>query len=264
MPELPEVEVLRLALLPHLEQQVLHEVTCRRDLRYPVPLEYPLGSRLQGLHRRGKYLFWDFGSARYLLHLGMSGRVRTVHPESLWRKHEHIQWDFQDVSLRFEDPRRFGFWIRECEDHQWLWQGLDALGGTFETWLPRLAQKKRAIHAMLLDQKVLLGIGNIYMQEALFEAKIHPLSQDLSAEALRGLYDAVQKVLQAALQSGGSTFRDHRLLSGEEGRFQHAWQVYQRQGQACVRCGQLLQRLEQKRSLVFCPGCQVLLKSASM
>ncbi len=254
MPELPEVETVIRGLRPHLEGQRLTQVVQRRaDLRFPLPENF--AARLQGrrvthLARRAKYILIHLDDAQVLLcHLGMSGRM-TVFGAGAAREaldpHDHVILTTErGAEIRFNDARRFG--VMDLVDaghlgrHRLLTQlGPEPLGNEFSgpVLAHRLAGKRASIKAALLDQRVVAGLGNIYVSESLFFAGISPRRAARSVQGGRAerLAAAIREVLARAIQAGGSSLRDYAQVSGELGYFQHEWAVYGREGQACPGC----------------------------
>ena len=269
MPELPEVETTRRGLHAQLRGRRLMRLRVRnRQLRWPVPTNLPRrlrGLRLDGVDRRAKYLLLNFERTRVLAHLGMSGSMRICSPDQAVRKHDHLLFDFDDGrQLRFHDPRRFGC-VLLCpatEPHPLLRQlGIEPLGNEFcGTYLhERARQTRRSIKDMLMDQRVVVGIGNIYAAEALFCSGIRPdrPAIGISRQRLERLAECIRSVLTEALDQGGTTLRDFVNGSGEPGYFSLHLNVYGRGGEPCPRCGRKLRatRLGQ-RSTVFCTRCQ--------
>lgn len=278
MPELPEVETVRRGLLNALEGHRLVRVIQRRpNLRFPLPENF--AARLEGrtverLERRAKYLLAHTDGDEVLLcHLGMSGRMTLVaDPDLPFAPHDHVilQTD-AGLQLRFNDARRFGIMdlvpAGALESHRLLaGLGPEPLGNSFNG--PALAAalkgRRTPIKAALLDQKVVAGLGNIYVSEALYEAGISPRRQAYSVQGLRAerLASAVRAVLERAILAGGSSLRDYVQASGELGYFQHQWGVYGRDGQACRQCAEsgqdtLIRRIVQAgRSTFYCPRHQ--------
>lgn len=272
MPELPEVEVSRLGLAPHLEGRTLTAFTVRRgDLRQPVPPE--LAGKLQGqvlaaLGRRGKYLLFHFPGADgwLILHLGMSGSLRLVPPGTPPGPHDHLDLEFPHTLMRFRDPRRFGLAVwQEGADplaHPLLARlGLEPLSDAFTpAWLTARARgRQQPIKQLLMDAHTLVGVGNIYAAESLFRAGISPLrpAGRISPARLGRLVTAVRATLQDAIASGGSSVRDYVHSDGGAGSFQLRCAVYHRAGQSCPRCGGTIRQVRQAgRSSFYCPGCQ--------
>lgn len=275
MPELPEVETVRRGLEPILLGATLTQVLVRRpNLRRPFPerlAERLTGRGVTALRRRAKYLLFDLtGGDGLLIHLGMSGRmvISPARPNDL-DKHDHFVMETdRGPVVRFNDARRFGSvdWIAPGAEatHPLLRDiGPEPLSAGFaaETLAAALAGRAAPIKAVLLDQRQIAGIGNIYACEALHMAGIHPArpARDLTRAETSRLVDAVKAVLTAAIEAGGSTLRDHQQPNGELGYFQHRFQVYGRAGDACPRCGAgaTIDRLVQSgRSSFFCATCQ--------
>src|ERR1700726_239565 len=264
MPELPEVETVRRGLQPVMEGSKIVKAEARRaDLRFPFQKDFVArltGQTVTGLGRRAKYLMADLASGDGLLvHLGMSGSFRVVN-----------------------DPRRFGYMkiiARGAIDDEPLLKGLgpEPLGNEFDArMLARsCANKKTSLKAALLDQRVVAGLGNIYVCEALYRAHLSPrrLAATLATKTgqrkgvaggeptdhARRLVTAIHAVLNQAIKAGGSSLRDHRQTSGELGYFQHSFQVYDREGEKCqtAGCGGIVRRFTQNgRSTFWCPKCQ--------
>lgn len=270
MPELPEVETVCRGMARVLEGRVLARVEVRRrDLRWPVPDDFEArlaGARVTSIFRRAKYglIATDRGDVA-LMHLGMSGRMR-VDPESP-ELHDHVLLATDDGhTLVFNDPRRFGsFHLARCDDwpqHRLLAHlGPEPLGNAFNgpALHTAIAGRTSSIKAALLDQAVVSGVGNIYACEALYGAGINPRRKAASLSATRAdrLVQAVREVLDHAIAAGGSSLRDYVQVDGELGYFQHAWQVYGREGAPCRACGQPVRRIVQSgRSTFYCPRCQ--------
>jgi len=292
MPELPEVETVRRGLAPAMEGARFVAVEARRaDLRWPLPERMP--DRLQGqqvvaLSRRAKYLLAELGSGEVLLmHLGMSGSFRVDreggettpgefhHPRSETRAHDHVVFRMSSgATITFNDPRRFGFMMLLPRE-QLLAQpvmaslGPEPLGNAFDAaMLARAcAGRRTSLKAALLDQKIVAGLGNIYVCEALHRARISP-RRAASSLALRSgaplpravaLVEAIKAVLNDAIRAGGSSLRDHRRTDGELGYFQHSFRVYDREGAPCPTpgCHGTIRRIVQAgRSTFHCPVCQ--------
>jgi formamidopyrimidine-DNA glycosylase len=288
MPELPEVETVRWGLAPALEgARVLRVEQRRPDLRFPFPPDFArrlTGRRVLGLRRRAKYLLADLDSGETLvMHLGMSGSFRVDgdlpglfhHPRDKSAAHDHVVFHLENgASVTYNDPRRFGFMLLvptgEVDRHK-LFDGLgiEPLGAALDAaFLARAFRGRTApAKALLLDQRLIAGLGNIYVCEALHRAGISPLAQGgrlVSAAgrptaALARLPDAIREVLAAALAAGGSSLRDHRQADGSLGYFQHSFRVYDREGAACPTpgCGGTIRRVVQSgRSTFYCPDCQ--------
>lgn len=289
MPELPEVETVRLGLQPVLEGFCLTEVVTRRgDLRLPFPKDFAgrLKSRkVKVLRRRAKYILADLDSGESLvIHLGMSGRM-SVYTQGKQRrighyvydkapegagsgKHDHVVFE-TDAPARivFNDHRRFGLMTlvnteRLEEDKLFKDIGVEPLSSGFNTaYLAKaLDGKKTPIKSALLDQRTIAGLGNIYVCEALFRAGISPkrLAGSIKKDRLPPLVSAIKKVLKDAIAAGGSTLRDHAQATGDPGNFQHHFLVYGREGKPCkLGCKGSVKRIVQAgRSTFYCPKCQ--------
>ena len=282
MPELPEVETVRRGRAPVMEGAVIARATVNRpDLRWPLPsrmAERLSGRRVLALRRRSKYILADLDSAETLLiHLGMSGRMLVSgritgsfhHDHPAPEKHDHVVLDMADGSrVTFNDARRFGAMdllaTATAADH-WLLRDLgpEPLGNGFdEIWLQtRLRGRRTPIKSALLDQRIVAGLGNIYVSEILHRTGIAPtrLAGDISDRQVARLVPTTREVLLEAIEAGGSSLRDHRQTSSELGYFQHAFRVYDREGQPCPTegCTGTIHRITQSgRSSYFCPDCQ--------
>ena len=273
MPELPEVETTRrgidaVATGHTLKKMVVHE----SRMRWPIPKDLPNLVEKQvvrACRRRGKYLLIEFDSGTQLIHLGMSGSLRSVLNGELLRKHDHVEWQFDHVTLRLHDPRRFGSVLWHpiergpVEEHPLLSKlGIEPFAPEFDAhWLKKgLAGRKVSIKQALLAGDVVVGAGNIYASESLFRARIHPKTQAsrVSLARCERLVDALQQTLSDALQSGGSTLRDYVNATGEAGAYftLHA-AVYEREGEPCKVCTTPIKRIVQgQRATYFCPTCQ--------
>jgi formamidopyrimidine-DNA glycosylase len=300
MPELPEVETVRRGLQPVMEGSKIVKADARRkDLRFPFQRDFVVrleGQIVTGLGRRAKYLLADLASGDVLLmHLGMSGSFRVIkdeeekapgkfhRPRGYHRAHDHVVFHMSSgAAVVFNDPRRFGYMkviARKALDDEPLLRGLgpEPLGNEFDAaMLARsCANKKTSLKAALLDQRVVAGLGNIYVCEALYRAHLSPrrLAATLATKAgqrkgaaggeptdhARRLVSAIHAVLNQAIRAGGSSLRDHRQTSGELGYFQHSFQVYDREGQRCqtAGCSGIVRRFTQNgRSTFWCPKCQ--------
>ncbi|MDR1889416.1 MAG: bifunctional DNA-formamidopyrimidine glycosylase/DNA-(apurinic or apyrimidinic site) lyase [Zoogloeaceae bacterium] len=272
MPELPEVEVSRLGLLPHLvNEPVLDCVVRRADLRLPMPQDLAarlVGHRLSAIVRRGKYLLfhWPGANGWLMLHLGMSGSLRLVPPGTPAGKHDHVDLCFPATVLRLKDPRRFGLalWIEgeHPEQHPLLQSlGVEPLSATFtaDELAALLARRKTPIKPLLMNARLIVGVGNIYAAESLFRAHISPLrlAADLRIEEIRKLAAAIQETLQEAIAAGGSSVRDYVHSDGGAGSFQLRCAVYDRAGLPCLQCGAPIRQVRQAgRSSFYCPHCQ--------
>ena len=292
MPELPEVETVRRGLQPVMEgAKIIKAEARRKDLRFPFQKDFVArltGQTVTGLGRRAKYLLADLASGDVLLmHLGMSGsfRVQTAseaqtprqfhHPRGKNGAHDHVVFHMSSGSdIVFNDPRRFGYMkiiARHALEAEPLLKGLgpEPLGNEFDAdMLARsLVGKATSLKAALLDQRVVAGLGNIYVCEALYRAHLSPRRHASTLASRKGepndharrLVDAIHAVLNEAIKAGGSSLRDHRQTSGELGYFQHSFQVYDREGEPCGTpgCGGIIRRFTQNgRSTFWCPKCQ--------
>jgi formamidopyrimidine-DNA glycosylase len=293
MPELPEVETVRLGLAPVLVGNSFASVEQRRkDLRFPLPKHFAErleGRTVDGLDRRAKYLLARLDDGEVLvMHLGMTGRFRIArangeaagpgavsHRERRVPKHEHIVFHLADgAAVRYSDTRRFGFMDlipgSELERHALFKSlGVEPLGeGLTAAWLAgRLKGKTASIKAALLDQRLIAGIGNIYACEALYRARVSPLRKagtlagktGKPTKATQSLIAGIKAVLEEAIAAGGSSLRDYARTDGRLGRFQHRFKVYGREGKPCRSkgCSGIVRRIVQNgRSTFYCPNCQ--------
>lgn len=269
MPELPEVEVTRRGITQRVEGARLDRAVLRTpSLRYPIPagLARKLAGRtLIEVKRRGKYLLLDFGGGHLLIHLGMSGSLRFVAPVTAPEKHDHADFVFGDNILRLTDPRRFGalLWLEgDPLTHPLIAKlGIEPLTREFTPeWLHKaLAGRALAIKPALMDSGLVVGVGNIYAAESLFDAGIDPrrVAGRVSLARLGRLVPAIRKTLQAAIRAGGSTLRDFCNTDGGMGDFQTRHKVYDRAGESCLTCGTPIKLIRQgQRSTYFCPRCQ--------
>ena len=269
MPELPEVETTRRGLHPLIVGQTIRSLAVREPrLRWPVEpsLDRRLRNRtVQDLSRRGKYLLMSTEAGTLLVHLGMSGSLRFLPRRTEPGRHDHFDLQFHSGALlRFNDPRRFGslHWSASPEAH-WLLKNLgpEPLGADFGgDYLWRISRGRRvAIKTLLMNGRIVAGLGNIYTNEALFRAGIHPLrpAGRVSRKRLQRLADAVEEVLREAIRAGGTTLQDFVGGDGKPGYFQLALDAYGRAGEACVRCGRPIRvRTIGQRATYYCPNCQ--------
>lgn len=274
MPELPEVETTVRGLARYLEGARITRVTlARADMRFPFPpdlAEALTGARVIGLGRRAKYglvhLRTRRGEARTMIfHLGMSGRWR-IDPEAPG-KHDHLLIQSEGHLFALHDPRRFGFVDLTATDELERWPAFAALGPeplgpdlTVEHLRQALRGRRQAIKLLLLDQRIVAGLGNIYVCEALFRAGIHPRKPGARVwrPALERLMPAIREVLEQAIGAGGSSLRDYARPDGELGYFASSFAVYGREGQPCPRCPDAIVRriVQGGRSTWFCGNCQ--------
>lgn len=286
MPELPEVETVRTGLIPALQGRRIERVTLNRpNLRFPFPDDMAArlaGRRVERIDRRAKYLLLRLsGDETLLVHLGMSGRFSIeaeqgaeqpgdfVHAAPANPRHDHVVFEIEGgVTVRYNDPRRFGFMLmfaNAAEDAQPNLAGLgpepnsNAFSGA--TLGEALAGKRTPIKSALLDQRVVAGLGNIYVCEALHRARISPLRQARTIPGARAerLAGAVRDVIDEAILAGGSTLKDFAGADGALGYFQHSFRAYGREGTACVTadCDGVIERVVQAgRSTFYCRHCQ--------
>lgn len=282
MPELPEVETVRRGLAPVMEGAVIARADVNRpDLRWPFPAQMAqrlTGQKVLGLRRRSKYILADLASKESLLiHLGMSGRMlisgdplgKFVHDHPAPEKHDHVVLHMDNgARITFNDPRRFGAMdlldTANADAHKLLAVlGPEPLGNDFHEDMLIAAFKGRntPVKSALLDQRIVAGLGNIYVCEALYRAGIHPARKAgrVSAARVASLVPIIRQVLAEAIEAGGSSLRDFRQADGELGYFQHSFDVYGREGEACRNpsCARPIRRIVQSgRSSFFCGTCQ--------
>lgn len=270
MPELPEVETTRRSLEPYLRGRVVRRLTVReRRLRWPVEpgLEARLaGARITTLARRAKYLLIGTDRGWLMVHLGMSGSLRVALPDTPPGEHDHFDLALDNGTvLRYHDPRRFGslhFTTDDPNRHALLAAAApEPLEADFDgAYLRTVSRGRRvAIKQLLLNGRLVTGVGNIYASEALHRAAIHPATaaRRLSVARCERLAGAVKETLARAIEAGGSSLRDYVNGAGEPGWAQMSYAVYEREGQPCPRCGATVRRMVQgQRSTFYCPGCQ--------
>ncbi len=270
MPELPEVETTRRGIEPYVTGERVTEVIVRRyDLRLPISenLCEVGGRRICGVKRRSKYLLLEIDDgSTVLIHLGMSGSLRIIHPAEAWKKHDHVGITLENgKQLRFHDPRRFGLVLRlttNPQEHDLLKKlGPEPLGNEFTVDGLKAACAKRsaAIKLVIMDAKVVVGVGNIYAAEALFRAGILPETpvNQISKSCLTKLRTAIREVLSAAIEEGGTTLRDFLNSDGQPGYFKQRLFVYDRKGEPCRVCGKTIcHKVLGQRSTYWCPSCQ--------
>lgn len=282
MPELPEVETVRRGLLPVMEGRRIAEARVNRDgLRWPFPprmAERLRGAQVQALRRRSKYILADLSTGETLLiHLGMSGRMLVSgimlggfhHDHPAPQKHDHVVLEMEGGGrVTFNDARRFGAMdlvgTAGAETHPLLAAlGPEPLGNAFDGpyLAAALAGRRTPVKAALLDQRLVAGLGNIYVCEVLFRARLHPATPagDLGEARAAALVPLIREVLAEAIEAGGSSLRDHRQANGELGYFQHSFRVYDREGQPCTApgCdGRVARIVQSGRSSFYCPACQ--------
>ncbi|MFT7218774.1 MAG: formamidopyrimidine-DNA glycosylase [Candidatus Azotimanducaceae bacterium] len=269
MPELPEVETTRRGIEPHILNRPIARVLVRQaSLRWPVSPELSqmlVGQTFTAIDRRAKYLLFETGSGRMMVHLGMSGSLRLAAIDHPLKKHDHIDIVFDDqMILRYHDPRRFGsvFWIPEDEDHKLLADlGPEPLNDEFDgDYLFKMSRgRKVAVKLLIMNSHVVVGVGNIYANEALFHAGIRPdrPSMGISRQRYERLALEIKRVLASAIESGGTTLRDFVREDGSPGYFKQSLTVYGKGQDPCTVCGKTLSESRLgNRATVFCRRCQ--------
>ncbi len=269
MPELPEVETTRRGIEPHVVGKAIESVIVRQpSLRWPVSPELSqvmTGNRVTGIARRAKYLLFSTNTGRMMVHLGMSGSLRIINGSSTPRKHDHIDIAFKDGTvLRYHDPRRFGsiFWIPEGSSHELIDSlGPEPLSDEFNgRYLYELSRRRKvAIKLFIMNSKVVVGVGNIYANEALHRAGIRPdrLAGRVSQQRYTRLSQEIKDVLTRAISSGGTTLRDFVREDGSPGYFKQSLLVYGRGNEPCLNCERSLKEVRLgNRTTVFCAKCQ--------
>jgi formamidopyrimidine-DNA glycosylase len=279
MPELPEVEVTRLGVAPHVEGRTVHGVVLRRlGLRWPFPPELPAaltGQVVERTGRRGKYLLLHFAHGTVIVHLGMSGHLRIMPPGVAPEKHDHFDLlvegpdgpDSRQV-LRLTDPRRFGAVLWHGEDEGELEQhillrglGVEPLGDAFSGKLlyEQTRQRGTSVKQVLMAGDIVVGVGNIYASESLFRARINPKTpaKRISPARYETLARCIREILAEAIVQGGSTLKDFLSVNGQSGYFQQTYFVYDRAGVPCRVCGTPIRQIKQgQRSTFYCVICQ--------
>jgi len=268
MPELPEVEVTRRGIAPHVVGRRIVGVKVRESrLRWRVPraVRALAGRAVRAVKRRAKYLLLDCGDGHLIVHLGMSGSLRLVAPGVKPGKHDHIDFSFGEQVLRLRDPRRFGavLWTDQPPEAHRLMRhlGIEPLSRRFDARrLHALTRKHRtSIKQFLMDGRRIVGVGNIYASESLFLAGIHPRTRArrLSLQRCERLVAAIKQTLRAAIRAGGSTLRDFVGGDGARGYYQTRYWVYGRGGKGCRRCAAPVRRIVQgQRATYYCARCQ--------
>ena len=274
MPELPEVETTRRGLLPHVAGRRIEHVLLRRaDLRWPIPREVEEllpEQRIDDIRRRAKYLLLDTAAGSALLHLGMSGSLRVLPSDTPVRAHDHVDIALDsDRVLRFNDPRRFGclLWQAPGQTHpllaglgpEPLSDGFDGAAFDGDYLFARSRGRTAPVKTFLMDQAVVVGVGNIYAAEALFQAAVSPLraAGKVSRERYAALADAVKAILAHAITRGGTTLRDFISPDGAPGYFEQELSAYGRGGAPCPRCGRAMKQATiGQRTTVWCTRCQ--------
>lgn len=270
MPELPEVETTKQGISPHIRNKRVREIIVRqRKLRWEVPndllIDLP-GNKITNIQRRGKYLLLYSSKGVLIIHLGMSGSLRIVDESFSVGKHDHVDIVLENGNaLRFTDPRRFGciLWGQEpIESHPLLVKlGPEPLSNEFDCdyLFAQSRHRSAAIKTLIMDSKIVVGVGNIYANEALFIAGINPKRQARKISKLKyeKLVPSIKEVLRQAISVGGTTLRDFTNISGEPGYFRQSLRVYGRGGQECSACKNILKEIRLgQRSTVYCSRCQ--------
>ena len=270
MPELPEVETTRRGIAPHVEGRQVSQVIVRQEkLRWPVSPEITTqlpGLSIKQVKRRAKYLLLETDQGTLIIHLGMSGSLRIIAASVKPEKHEHVDIIFDNGQcLRYKDPRRFGslLWSSTAIENHKLIQhlGPEPLSDLFhiDDLYPKTKQKKTPIKSLIMDGQIVVGVGNIYASEALFQSGIHPkrAAQNISKKRLIKLVSAIKNILNQAIQQGGTTLKDFVNSEGNPGYFQQTLNVYGQKGKPCPICQTPIKQITlAQRSTFYCPQCQ--------
>ncbi len=271
MPELPEVETTRRGIERHITHKTIDKVCCQRqDLRWPIPFgtiknNLP-GKKIIAISRRGKYLLLNCEVGWLIIHLGMSGSLRVVPMNSKRKLHDHFEL-FMDsgLVLRLNDPRRFGAVLWEPEDplaHRLIKLiAPEPLGNQFNRdWLfNKIKRRQASIKPLIMNNEIVAGVGNIYANESLFKAKIHPLlpGEKLTKERCQILVKAIKETLRSAIKCGGSSLKDYVNADGIPGYFQQNYNVYNREKLPCKKCeSNIIKKTYFQRATYFCKNCQ--------
>lgn len=272
MPELPEVETTRRGIIPHLIEQTVAQVIIRAPkLRWPIPKSIAKnlpGQTVRSIERRAKYLLVNFDSGTLIIHLGMSGRLQTLTAVTAAKKHDHVDIIFNNgTCLRYTDPRRFGciLWTDTPPLQHKLLQDLGpepfATEFTGKYLHQQALKKKVAVKNYIMDSKIVVGVGNIYANEAMFAALIDPRTpaNKLTVEQFALIAKHIKRILKLAIQQGGTTLKDFLDSSGKPGYFSQKLQVYGRTKLPCFRCQSSIESAQiGQRNTFFCPKCQIL------
>lgn len=271
MPEMPEVETTKRGVEPYVINQPFNQVIIRQQqLRWPIPKDLAKNitrKKLLGLSRRAKYLLFHFSTGTMLIHLGMSGHLHIVKQNTPAQKHDHVDFLLgNNYSLRYTDPRRFGaiLWTDiPADEHPLLCKlGPEPLSTNFNSrYLATACNKRRQpIKQAIMDNHVVVGVGNIYASESLFHAKINPnrAAAELTTAEYQALTKSIKHILKKAIKAGGTTLKDFLHADGKPGYFRHQLQVYGRAEADCYDCNSkiLSQRISQ-RNTFYCPTCQI-------
>lgn len=269
MPELPEVETVCRGIRPTLQHEIFQHIIIREPrLRWPIPqsiIKKLPGLTINGITRRAKYLLLTTDTGTLLIHLGMSGCLRLHAKLPPAKKHDHVDFIFQDTALRYTDPRRFGaiLWTEHDPSEHSLLKNLgpEPLSASFNaTYLFKKSRHKTvAIKIFIMNSQIVAGVGNIYATEALFYAKIHPKKKtgDISKTEAENLTHSIKFILQKAIKAGGTTLKDFSSSSGKSGYFSQQLLAYGCNGKPCLNCNTLLEKIIiAQRATVYCPKCQ--------
>lgn len=270
MPELPEVETTLRGISAYILNSPITKVIVRNPhLRWPVPeqlAEQVTRHKIIAIQRRAKYLLLSTHAGTIIIHLGMSGNLKIVDPRTAYEKHEHVEFCFANGhALRLTDPRRFGavLWTRDAIENYPLLKhlGPEPLSAEFNAdyLYAQSGNKKIAVKQFIMDSKIVVGIGNIYANEALFASAIHPAraAGKISKKRYQNLCADIKKILEQAIQQGGTTLKDFVGGDGKPGYFQQQLMVYGRKGEPCRKCQKPLKEIRQgQRSTVYCTHCQ--------
>jgi formamidopyrimidine-DNA glycosylase len=270
MPELPEVETTLRGIEPHITHQKITAVTIRtKKLRWPIPSNLSrllVSQEIESITRRAKYLLFHLQTGTLIIHLGMSGSLRITHASHVAEKHDHIDIQFNDRLLRYRDPRKFGAVLWTQQDpysHKLLAslgpEPLDNHDFTSDYLYTCSRKRQVSIKEFIMNARIVVGVGNIYATEALFESGIHPSRAAGRVSKLRydKLVDSIQHVLSHAITLGGTTLKDFTREDGKPGYFKNELKIYGRSGQACTICNSLIKTIKiGQRSSAYCPQCQ--------
>ncbi|MFN8771246.1 MAG: bifunctional DNA-formamidopyrimidine glycosylase/DNA-(apurinic or apyrimidinic site) lyase [Neisseriaceae bacterium] len=269
MPELPEIETIKRGILELKNQIITNTIVRNGNLRYPLTQEIAkklIGQKILSISRRAKYLVFTLTKGYLVIHLGMSGTLRIINIKDVneIKKHDHVDIVFSNLALRYNDPRRFGciLYTQDYKSHPiFILLGVEPLTANFNAkyLYNKLQNRTSAIKQLIMDNSIVVGVGNIYASEALFMSRISPLRSGASINynELEILVKCIKQVLTNAIKKGGSTLRDYRNADGELGYFQNSHLVYNKVGTLCVICNTAIKsiRLGQRNSF-YCPSCQ--------
>jgi len=269
VPELPEVETTRKGISPYIDQQIVTTVNVRQPkMRWPVPDEIHgmEGQKIESVKRRGKYLLLETAKGTALIHLGMSGSLRVVDPKTEYEKHDHVEFVFENgKAIRLRDPRRFGsvlFTHKNPLKHKLIRSlGPEPLGDDFNVdyLFERSRSRSVSIKQFIMNGQIVVGVGNIYACESLFNAGISPksIAGKVTKKRYQKLVLRIKEVLARAIEQGGTTLKDFVQAEGKPGYFQQQLNVYGRAGEACLSCSSIIKQIKQgQRSTFYCGKCQ--------